>query len=383
VLVVFSATEFFFHKRQNFSFFRVSSCRQFMKFFFALTLVFASLLIAAACFFAYGSWIWREAERVSVLDVGVYNAAVATWTDYLASEGFYGNFSITTNVKGFLQTGLLAVSPPPLVSGDEYVPYTSLQYSALAVSASVPFNVSFLSRIEVAVFGNGTLIRRASVPLYRSWAKGQVKRLSGLCFQASGLGCFRNGTQFASFEVVSLTGVNVSVAVNATVVSPLDPMLVALKYGSFTAVPAHAPFLIITISAGVVLFACICIAVFHKRLSTLWLFGNVALMSHVLSLVAGVLLEDHWSWQSFYDFSGFAGLMIMVVGAPLALVCSVIFWNGLLVHPRLSKQSKLAVVWMCAAFCFAVCVYAFFLMLRPWRSPVRTFSSPSAVRFVF
>ena len=83
---------------------------------------------------------------------------------------------------------------------------------------------------------------------------------------------------------------------------------------------------------------------------------------------AGAVLEDHWSWQQVYEWSGFAGLLLLVIGSPVALLTSVVFWNNLLL---LGYPARINVIFtfLIGLFCFGVCVYSLVMLVRPWQQP--------------
>jgi hypothetical protein len=131
-----------------------------------------------------------------------------------------------------------------------------------------------------------------------------------------------------------------------------------------------------------------------------WVYGSFALTFHILSLGAGALLEDHWSWQAVYEWTGFCGeklgvcfcvgfqrvflkgLLLMIVGAPSALVLSVVFLNGLLTS-GLSRAKSFAVSIGASVFCLAICVISLTVLIRPWKSPVWNCVFPVSLFFFF
>lgn len=192
--------------------------------------------------------------------------------------------------------------------------------------------------------------------------------MKAVCVQAeNGRGCFEDKSVYGEYEQVSWNA-SITVAFNVTVVSPLDPMLVAIEYDEFNFVASPVGLDLIFGGLGVFCFGLICIVVFQRRLSTLWIYGSLAVAAHGLSLGAGALLEDHWSWQAVYEWSGFAGLMLMVFGAPLALVCSVVFWNGLLAQ-GLSRAANAVVCIFAFLFCCGISLFSVCVLIRPWALP--------------
>ena len=104
--------------------------------------------------------------------------------------------------------------------------------------------------------------------LFFSKKKTVLLRLRAVCVQANtGVGCFK-GNLTSDYEEVPWSN-SVSVAFNVSVVSPLDPMLVALRYDLFSDGSSPVGLEFILVGLGLFVLSLVCLAVLQKRISIL------------------------------------------------------------------------------------------------------------------
>jgi hypothetical protein len=131
-----------------------------------LTIVLCAIAFTGGVSVVIGSWRWGSAEDVDEAEIAEYNSDVLVWNQTLASEGFPGNFSLTID-NGSLHLPLLPVSPPPLVSGLEFTPYSTLQY-AVELRKTFAVNKSSTPRVFLSIASNSMWLKRFSLPYYRT-----------------------------------------------------------------------------------------------------------------------------------------------------------------------------------------------------------------------
>ncbi len=214
-------------------------------------------------------------------ELAVYNAAASSWN----SSAFRGVF---TAVLHSAPLPLSVQSPPPALVGPQYTPYTTLQYRANSPEETVVVNTTRVPRATLTLLTNTAVLTHVSLPYYRTSQKTYLLRLKAVCVQAgSGLGCYK-GDATSIYEAVPWTTSLSNFSFSISVVSPLDPMLVAIKYDYFEDLASPSGLELIGAGIGAILFSIICILALHKRISALWVYGSIAVACHVLSLGAGM-----------------------------------------------------------------------------------------------
>ena len=259
-----------------------------------------AILVTAGCLALRGS------EQANLVRIGRYNDAVSAWiTGGALSEFEELSFSLIVSSNetkqlaqvrsaGNAKSGLLFSTYNDTVVFS--VPAGSETYSLSPNGPSMGANLTMRVRLD-----GSDSIAFESVPAYRIVSRGRtIDRCIGICVQFSSTYGFTSvspcfGESAGIYERIQFVN-HFSVAWNATVASSGDPAVVAadltggtLQFTGYSSLGLS----LVGVGGGLLVFLTIVALGLYARLDRVVIVIAVAIVAHILSLGAGLMLEDH------------------------------------------------------------------------------------------